>query len=61
MEEHGSYKGRHNIVAVSANARSQFADEASASGMDGFISKPYSRDELQKVLERFLNLSFECS
>ena len=34
--------------SVSANARAQFAEQAAASGMDSFMSKPYSREEVSQ-------------
>jgi CheY-like chemotaxis protein len=38
------------IVAVSGNARSEWADRARAAGMDGFVRKPYGRAELEAVV-----------
>lgn len=38
------------LNSVSANARAQFAQQAAASGMDSFMSKPYSREEVSHPL-----------
>jgi CheY-like chemotaxis protein len=39
------------IIAVSGNARAEWADRAREAGMDGFVRKPYGRPELAQVLD----------
>jgi CheY-like chemotaxis protein len=38
------------IVAVSGNARPEWAERARDAGMDGFIRKPYGKAELEAVV-----------
>ncbi len=42
------------IVALTANAFEDDASQAMAAGMDGHLSKPYSRDQLRDLLKRWL-------
>jgi len=52
-EEAASSSGRHAfIVAMTANAMSHDKERCKAVGMDGFISKPVSFDELRRLLQR---------
>jgi signal transduction histidine kinase/CheY-like chemotaxis protein len=49
--------GRHGIVvAMTANALQEDRDRCLEAGMDDYISKPISRAELIRVLERFVPL-----
>ncbi|EIN04589.1 hypothetical protein PUNSTDRAFT_146276 [Punctularia strigosozonata HHB-11173 SS5] len=52
-EADGRYPLRHRIVAVTANARQQYADMSSAMGMDGFLRKPYSKAEVAEIVRTF--------
>ncbi|MBA0564806.1 hypothetical protein Golob_009716 [Gossypium lobatum] len=42
------------IIAMTANALSESADECSANGMDSFISKPVTFQKLKECLEQYL-------
>jgi signal transduction histidine kinase/DNA-binding response OmpR family regulator len=51
--EHGSGE-RVPIVALTASAMAEDRERALACGMDDFLPKPFSGDELRLVVERFL-------
>ena len=42
------------IVAVTANAQGVDRDNSIAAGMDGYLTKPLQKEELQRIVERFL-------
>ncbi len=42
------------ILALTAHATEDFADKAKEAGMDGFITKPVSRRDLQRILIQWL-------
>lgn len=42
------------IVAVTALAREEECDRILAAGCDGYLSKPYMLDDLEKVIYRYL-------
>ena len=42
------------IIAVTANALDGADDRCFAAGMDGYISKPFSMDELKNLLEKYI-------
>ena len=42
------------IVALTANAFDEDAAQAMAAGMDAHMAKPYSREQLRELLERWL-------
>jgi two-component system, sensor histidine kinase len=42
------------IVALTANAFDEDAQQSMAAGMDGHLAKPYTRDQLREVLQRWL-------
>ncbi len=48
------------ILAVTANAMKADRDRCHASGMDGFLSKPYSLDDLRDAIAQFVRQS-NCS
>jgi CheY-like chemotaxis protein len=41
-------------VALTANAFDEDAAQAIAAGMDAHLSKPYSREQLREVVQRWL-------
>jgi len=45
---------RVHIVALTANAFDEDAAQAMAAGMDAHMAKPYSREQLRELLERWL-------
>ena len=47
-------RGRTPIVAMSANAFVEDVDKAYASGMDAYLTKPVSIDEIRGVLREYL-------
>ena len=42
------------ILALTAHATEDFADKAKEAGMDGFITKPVRRRDLQRILAQWL-------
>jgi two-component system sensor histidine kinase/response regulator len=50
----GLRKRRTPIIAMTANARRRDREKALEAGMDGYIAKPVSRDELGAVLGRWI-------
>ncbi|MFN0150153.1 MAG: response regulator [bacterium] len=50
-------RARVPIVALTANALSGDRERCLASGMDDFLSKPFSRDELRLVIARWTNIA----
>jgi len=47
---------RPKIVAITANAFKEDMEKCFEVGMDGFLAKPVTVDDLKKVLEKFFNL-----
>jgi CheY-like chemotaxis protein len=43
------------IIALTANAMAEDKDRCSNAGMDGFVSKPFSKDDLRTVLNEYLS------
>ena len=52
--EPGAPGRRTPVVAVTANAMSGDRENCLAAGMDGYLSKPFRRDELYRTLRRWL-------
>jgi signal transduction histidine kinase/ActR/RegA family two-component response regulator len=52
--EPGNPGRRTPVVAVTANAMSGDRENCLAAGMDGYLSKPFRRDELYRTLRRWL-------
>jgi signal transduction histidine kinase/CheY-like chemotaxis protein len=50
----GGLNAQTKIIALTANAMQSYKDACFESGMDDFLTKPYSRDELMDVLNRHL-------
>jgi len=48
------------IVALTANVEPKDERNCIEAGMDGFISKPFTMDQVQACLERFLKPAFYC-
>jgi len=42
------------IIALTANALPEDKDRCQQAGMDDFISKPFKKDDIAKVLEQWL-------
>jgi CheY-like chemotaxis protein len=59
--ETGTPKGRTPVVAVTAYALAGDRERCLAAGMDDFIAKPYSLDELRPKLRRWLGASSQTS
>jgi hypothetical protein len=53
-EPNGSAPGRTPIIALTANAFAEDRERCLAVGMDDFLAKPFSRDDLQELLERWI-------
>jgi CheY-like chemotaxis protein len=47
---------RTPIIGVSAWAGADNKKKCLAAGMDDYLSKPYSRDDLKSIVERYINL-----
>ncbi len=45
---------RPKIIAVTANAFESDREEYLSAGMDDYISKPIKRDQLQKIISKFV-------
>ncbi len=54
MEQRGRSR-RIPIVAMTAHAMSGDRDQCIRAGMDDYVSKPFNTEELQSILERWLN------
>ncbi|CAI9771679.1 unnamed protein product [Fraxinus pennsylvanica] len=50
-----SYRKRIPIIAMTANALSESADECFANGMDSFVSKPVNFQNLKQCLHQYLS------
>ena len=45
------------IVAMTADVRPAARDACYAAGMDGYIAKPFSREDLEAALRRFIGVA----
>jgi CheY-like chemotaxis protein len=52
--ETSTLRSRIPIIAVTANAFAEDAQEAIAAGMDAHLAKPYTRAQLRDVLKSWL-------
>ncbi|KAI8020449.1 Histidine kinase 5 [Camellia lanceoleosa] len=52
-EKFNSSKKRMPIIAMTANALAECADECFANGMDSFVSKPVTFQKLKECLDQF--------
>ena len=48
------HRARLPVLALTANAFERDADTAYAAGMDGYLVKPYTRDDLKRLLAQWL-------
>ncbi len=53
-EAEGRLAGRRPIVAITANAMREALDDCRTAGMDGFLPKPFQRQQLFEILTRWL-------
>lgn len=52
-DNHRGQRSRTPIIALTAHAMDGARDECLKAGMDDYLSKPFSQDELQQVLQRW--------
>jgi signal transduction histidine kinase/CheY-like chemotaxis protein len=52
--ERREHRGRLPVLALTANAFERDADTAFAAGMDGYLVKPYTREDLKRLLAQWL-------
>lgn len=45
------------IIALTANAMKEHRDECLAAGMNGYLAKPFDREELQEILRKCMQES----
>jgi signal transduction histidine kinase/CheY-like chemotaxis protein len=56
MEERQGAASRLPILALTANARQENHDESLAAGMDGHLSKPFDRQDMEEAIAKLLFL-----
>ncbi len=56
MEEQAGSASRLPILALTANARQENHDESIAAGMDGHLSKPFDRQDMEEAIAKLLYL-----
>jgi CheY-like chemotaxis protein/HPt (histidine-containing phosphotransfer) domain-containing protein len=49
------------VIAVTAHARDEDKRQCMEAGMDDFMSKPFAKDDLRKMLEKWLPMSVEAA
>lgn len=54
LESDGAIKGRHLIIGVTANARSEQRQTAMEAGMDAVVTKPFRVAELMKEISKLI-------
>jgi len=56
IREREQSKHRVPIIALTANATSEDRNKCTAAGMDDYLAKPFSADDLYEVLGRWLSI-----
>jgi hypothetical protein len=56
--EQNKHLPRTKVIALSAHADSEHKEKAKDAGMDDFLSKPISQQQLNNVIDRVLNSGF---
>jgi PAS domain S-box-containing protein len=54
LENNGTLKGRRPIIAMTANALAGDRDRCLEAGMDGYLAKPISLEELREVIRQVM-------
>jgi CheY-like chemotaxis protein len=55
-EASGRFAGRRPVIAMTANVLREAVEECMKAGMDGFISKPFTRAQINEELGRWLQV-----